>query len=149
MTKCLYCMIQGPLFFRTETVFGIRYPGKGEGKFSIIFIPDTSDCIFLSFINVTNFTFWIRSLINLNNHLIIFSLKVIWIHHATWLSCRNAFICRTQIKAFWRKHYSPKCNLCIFCTGHEGEMLKESQLNQEYLKAELEEAKNSLQKTEV
>jgi len=28
-------------------------------------------------------------------------------------------------------------------------MLKESQLNQEYLKAELEEAKNSLRKTEV
>ncbi|XP_040547517.1 synaptonemal complex protein 1 isoform X2 [Gallus gallus] len=32
---------------------------------------------------------------------------------------------------------------------HEGEMLKESQLNQEYLKAELEEAKNSLRKTEA
>ncbi|XP_065596417.1 synaptonemal complex protein 1 [Cyrtonyx montezumae] len=31
----------------------------------------------------------------------------------------------------------------------EGEMLKESQLNQEYLKAELEEAKISLQKTEA
>lgn len=39
--------------------------------------------------------------------------------------------------------------MCIFCTEHEGEMLKESQLNQEYLKAELEEAKNSLRKTEV
>ncbi|NXC40079.1 SYCP1 protein, partial [Penelope pileata] len=32
---------------------------------------------------------------------------------------------------------------------HEGEMLKESQLNQEYLRAELEEAKVSLQKTEA
>ncbi|XP_010153488.1 PREDICTED: synaptonemal complex protein 1, partial [Eurypyga helias] len=32
---------------------------------------------------------------------------------------------------------------------HEGEMLKESQINQEHLRAELEEAKVSLQKTEV
>ncbi|XP_074749998.1 synaptonemal complex protein 1 [Strix uralensis] len=32
---------------------------------------------------------------------------------------------------------------------HEGEMLKESQINQEHLRAELEEAKASLQKTEV
>ncbi|GAB0199994.1 synaptonemal complex protein 1 [Grus japonensis] len=32
---------------------------------------------------------------------------------------------------------------------HEGEMLKESQLNQEHLRAELEEAKISLQKTEI
>ncbi|NXK14045.1 SYCP1 protein, partial [Herpetotheres cachinnans] len=32
---------------------------------------------------------------------------------------------------------------------HEGEMLKESQINQEYLRAELEETKVSLQKTEV
>lgn len=42
-----------------------------------------------------------------------------------------------------------KCKHISFCLGHEGEMLKESQISQEHLRAELEEAKVSLQKTEV
>ncbi|XP_054037215.1 synaptonemal complex protein 1 isoform X6 [Rissa tridactyla] len=37
----------------------------------------------------------------------------------------------------------------VFFSGYEGDMLKESQINQEHLRAELEEAKVSLQKTEV
>lgn len=42
-----------------------------------------------------------------------------------------------------------KCKHICFCLGHEGDMLKESQIHQEHLRAELEEAKVSLQKTEV
>lgn len=37
----------------------------------------------------------------------------------------------------------------FFCLVHEEEMLKESQVSQEHLRAELEEAKISLQKAEV
>lgn len=37
----------------------------------------------------------------------------------------------------------------LFCLVREEEMLKESQVSQEHLRAELEEAKISLQKAEV
>lgn len=40
-------------------------------------------------------------------------------------------------------------NMHLFCLVREEEMLKESQVSQEHLRAELEEAKISLQKAEV
>lgn len=54
------------------------------------------------------------------------------------------------MQAFFSKsHLFLKFKHVSFCLGHEGEMVKKSQISQEHLRAELEEAKVSLRKTEV
>jgi len=103
----------------------------------------------LHFVDMCNFAFWLLILHKLNNHLgdVFLNNDVNTLRN---LSCRNVFVCKIEMQEFFRKYpIFLQCEHISFFLGREGEMLKESQVKQEHLRAELEEAKVSLQKREV